>query len=128
VGEEAIISFHLKNPMEGDEWLTFIMLDGDVVALSPANVGRALKQAGTETANEKQSIGGKLHYKSRKRIAVDFRLQMARSCGSPAHKQKISGGLDVRWSDQRTAAGKRYTRDSTDGRNSLNLRMQPNAF
>jgi putative transposase len=44
--KEAIISFHLKNPLEGYRRLTFMMLDGDVVAVSPASVWRVLKQAG----------------------------------------------------------------------------------
>ena len=38
--------FHLKNPLEGYRRLTFMMLDADVVAVSPASVWRVLKQAG----------------------------------------------------------------------------------
>src|SRR5882724_9949277 len=44
--KEAIIEFHLKNPLEGYRRLTFMMLDVDVVAVSPASVWRLLKQAG----------------------------------------------------------------------------------
>ena len=44
--KEAIISFHLKNRLEGYRRLTFMMLDADVVAVSPASVWRVLKQAG----------------------------------------------------------------------------------
>jgi putative transposase len=44
--KEAIIGFHLKNPLEGYRRLTFMMLDADVVAVSPASVWRVLKQAG----------------------------------------------------------------------------------
>jgi hypothetical protein len=44
--KEAIIDFHLKNPMEGYRRLTFMMLDADVVAVSPASVWRVLRQAG----------------------------------------------------------------------------------
>ena len=44
--KEAIIGFHLKNPLEGYRPLTFMMLDADVVAVSPASVWRVLKQAG----------------------------------------------------------------------------------
>ena len=44
--KEAIIGFHLKNPLEGYRRLTFMMLDHDVVAVSPASVWRVLKQAG----------------------------------------------------------------------------------
>jgi transposase-like protein len=44
--KEAIIDFHRKNPLEGYRRLTFMMLDADVVAVSPASVWRVLKQAG----------------------------------------------------------------------------------
>jgi hypothetical protein len=44
--KQAIIDFHLKNPLEGYWRLTFMMLDADVVAVSPASVWRVLKQAG----------------------------------------------------------------------------------
>jgi len=44
--KEAIIEFHLKNPLEGYRRLTFMMLDADVVAVSPASVWRVLKRAG----------------------------------------------------------------------------------
>jgi len=43
--KEAIIAFHLKNPLEGYRRPTFRMLDADVVAVSPASVWRVLKQA-----------------------------------------------------------------------------------
>ena len=46
MGEGAIIGFHLKNPLEGYRRLTFMMIDADVVAVSPASVWRVLKQAG----------------------------------------------------------------------------------
>ena len=44
--KEAIIGFHLKNSLEGYRRLTFMMLDQDIVAVSPASVWRVLKQAG----------------------------------------------------------------------------------
>ena len=44
--KEGIINFHLKNPLEGYRRLTFMMLDADVVAVSPTSVWRVLKQAG----------------------------------------------------------------------------------
>ena len=44
--KEAIISFHLKNPLEGYRRLTFMMLDAEVVAVSPASVWRVLQQTG----------------------------------------------------------------------------------
>ena len=44
--KQAIIHFHLKNPLEGYRRLTFMMLDGDIVAVSPSSVWRVLGQAG----------------------------------------------------------------------------------
>ena len=44
--KEAIIAFHLKNPLEGYRRLTYMMLDADVVAASPASVWRVLRAAG----------------------------------------------------------------------------------
>jgi putative transposase len=44
--KQAIIDFHLKHPLEGYRRLTFMMLDQDVVAVSPASVWRVLGQAG----------------------------------------------------------------------------------
>lgn len=44
--KRAIIGFHLKNPLEGYRRLTFMMLDADVVAVSPSSVWRVLGQAG----------------------------------------------------------------------------------
>jgi hypothetical protein len=38
--KQAIIAFHLKNPLEGYRRLTFMMLDADIVAVSPASVWR----------------------------------------------------------------------------------------
>jgi len=44
--KQAIINFHRKNPLEGYRRLTFMMLDADEVAVSPASVWRVLSQAG----------------------------------------------------------------------------------
>jgi putative transposase len=44
--KQAIIDFHRKNPLEGYRRLTFMLLDQDVVAVSPASVWRVLSQAG----------------------------------------------------------------------------------
>src|SRR5205085_6016965 len=44
--KQAIIGFHLKNPLEGYRRLTFMMLDTDIVAVSPTSVWRVLGQAG----------------------------------------------------------------------------------
>jgi hypothetical protein len=42
--KRAIIAFHLKNPLEGYRRLTFMMLDADIVAVSPATVWRVLSR------------------------------------------------------------------------------------
>ncbi len=44
--KRAIIGFHLKNPLKGYRRLTFMMLDADIVAVSPSSVWRVLSQAG----------------------------------------------------------------------------------
>jgi transposase InsO family protein len=42
---QAIIDFYLKNPLEGYRRLTFMMLDQDVVAVSPSSTYRVLAKA-----------------------------------------------------------------------------------
>jgi hypothetical protein len=44
--KEAIIQFHHEHPLEGYRRLTFMMLDADVVAVSPSSVWRVLRNAG----------------------------------------------------------------------------------
>lgn len=44
--KRAILDFHQKHPLEGYRRLTFMMLDADVVAVSPSSVYRVLRQAG----------------------------------------------------------------------------------
>jgi hypothetical protein len=44
--KQAIIGFHLKNPLEGYRRLTFMMLDADIVTVSPSSVWRVLSHAG----------------------------------------------------------------------------------
>lgn len=44
--KKAIVDLHLKDPLEGYRRLTFMMLDQDVVAVSPSSVWRVLGQAG----------------------------------------------------------------------------------
>lgn len=44
--KHEIVDFHLKNPLEGYRRLTFMMLDADIVAVSPSSVWRVLGQAG----------------------------------------------------------------------------------
>lgn len=43
---EAILAFHAQHPLDGYRRLAFMMLDADVVAVSPSTVYRVLKQAG----------------------------------------------------------------------------------
>ena len=44
--KRAIVDFHDRFPLEGYRRLTFMMLDADVVAVSPSSVWRVLHQAG----------------------------------------------------------------------------------
>jgi putative transposase len=44
--KEAILAFHNRHPLDGYRRLAFMMLDDDVVAVSPSSVYRVLKQAG----------------------------------------------------------------------------------
>jgi putative transposase len=44
--KQAILDFHGKNTLEGYRRLTFMMLDDDVVAVSPSSTYRVLKAAG----------------------------------------------------------------------------------
>jgi putative transposase len=58
--KQAIIDFHARFPLEGYRRLTFMMLDADVVACSPASVYRVLRAAGLlERHNAKPSSKGK---------------------------------------------------------------------
>lgn len=43
---EAILAFHARYPLEGYRRLSFMMLDAQVVAVSPASVYRVLRAAG----------------------------------------------------------------------------------
>lgn len=43
---DAILAFHAKNPLDGYRRLTFMMLDANIVAVSPSSVYRVLHAAG----------------------------------------------------------------------------------
>ena len=43
---KAILTFHAEHPLEGYRRLTYMMMDADVVAASPATVYRVLANAG----------------------------------------------------------------------------------
>jgi len=56
---EAIIQFCIDNPLEGYRRLTFMMLDRDIVAVSPASTWRVLSKAGLlDKWNKKPSKKG----------------------------------------------------------------------
>lgn len=44
--KQAILQFHYQHPLEGYRRLTFMMLDANVVAVSPSSVYRVLRDAG----------------------------------------------------------------------------------
>ena len=44
--KDAIILFHYEHPLEGYRRLTYMMIDGNIVAVSPSSVYRVLKAAG----------------------------------------------------------------------------------
>ena len=57
--KEAIIDFHDKHPLNGYRRLTYMMIDADVVAVSPASVYRVLSAAGRlDKWNRKTSTKG----------------------------------------------------------------------
>lgn len=56
---QAIFAFHLDHPLEGYRRLAFMMLDADVVAVSPTSVWRVLSEAGLlQRWNDKPSKKG----------------------------------------------------------------------
>lgn len=57
--KRAITDFHSKHPLEGYRRLAFMMLDADVVAVSPSSVYRVLREAGVmDRWNRKPSKKG----------------------------------------------------------------------
>jgi len=44
--KDAIVSFHIENPFEGYRRLTYMMIDENIVAVSPSTTYRVLKKAG----------------------------------------------------------------------------------
>ena len=47
---QTIVSFYAEHPLEGYRRLTYMLMDADLVAASPATVYRVLKQAGCWSA------------------------------------------------------------------------------
>jgi len=57
--KEALVNFYAEHPLEGYRRLTYMMLDADIVALSPSSVWRVLSQRGLlERWNRKPSKKG----------------------------------------------------------------------
>jgi transposase InsO family protein len=57
--QQAILKFHFDHPLEGYRRLTYLMLDADVVACSPASVYRVLSKAGVlRKHHPKKSLKG----------------------------------------------------------------------
>jgi hypothetical protein len=91
--EKAIMDFHQKNPLEGYRRLTFMMLDANVVAVSPALAQRhRLHHPGRQT--------GRTGQRNLRRAGP----QTGR--GPPAAASQASGGQD-----QRGIAGARIKLD-----------------
>lgn len=44
--KQTIVAYHQDNPLEGYRRLTYMMIDADIVAVSPSSVYRVLKTAG----------------------------------------------------------------------------------
>jgi putative transposase len=58
--KKAILDFHEERPLEGYRRLAFMMLDADIVAVSPSSVYRVLRDAGLmKPHNTKPSLKGK---------------------------------------------------------------------
>ena len=58
--KQAILAFHVDHPLDGYRRLAFMMLDADVVAVSPSSVYRVLRDAGLmRRHNGKPSLKGK---------------------------------------------------------------------
>ena len=57
--KEAILRFHSENPLEGYRRLAFMMIDCNLVCVSPSSVYRVLKDAGViDKRNSKTSLKG----------------------------------------------------------------------
>ena len=54
--KQAIIGFHLKNPLEGYRRLTFMMRDADIVAVSPTSFWRRVGAVRTVVELEWQAV------------------------------------------------------------------------
>ncbi|MCP4270130.1 MAG: IS3 family transposase [Candidatus Brocadiaceae bacterium] len=57
--KQAVLQYYFENPLEGYRRLSYMMIDDDIVALSPSTVYRTLKDAGVigKSANKKSKKG-----------------------------------------------------------------------
>lgn len=46
IKRQAIVAFHDRHPLDDDRWLTYMMLDADIVAAGPSTVHSVLSAAG----------------------------------------------------------------------------------
>ena len=80
--KQAIVAFHLKNPLEGYWRLTFMMLDADIVAVSPASVWRGAEPSGAAAQVEPEAVQerGRLRATARTRSAsaLAYRRELPR--------------------------------------------------
>jgi hypothetical protein len=84
--KQAIIGFHLKNPLEGYRRLTFMMLDADIVAVSPTSVWRVLGQSG---------LLSKWKESRRRRARASSSLWPLISTGTLTCRTSISAGRSI---------------------------------
>jgi hypothetical protein len=82
--KRAIIDYHDRHPLEGYRRITFMMLDGDVVAVGPASVYGVLKQAGR--LDHRQSSPMSSWANSRNRPTELIVRVAFQSCPLPAKK------------------------------------------
>ena len=54
--KQAILDFYRQHPLEGYRRLTFMMLDADIVAVSPSSVWLVLSRAGAAAQVERQNV------------------------------------------------------------------------
>ena len=62
--KQAIVGFHLKNRLEGCRRLRFMMLDADILAVSPSSVWRVLSQGGLLLKWNGKTAGAVMNWRS----------------------------------------------------------------
>jgi len=83
--KQAIIGFHLKNPLEGYGRLTFMMLDADIVAVSSDERLAGAWASGTVVEVERQAVEEGLGL----RAAVGSASALAHRCFLPQHRRDV---------------------------------------